>query len=151
MNEQTKRMLEYERSKFSQLCDLAVEKGVSVEETEQLKDHVDGYVSQAVQPRIGIQERIESLRDPWPNLIERLTDATEIGTSSGTIGLTTDENRDAFPDDIHMYEGVMHQIAGMLSEYFNMPKSKFNFKHTMGNVEVDGENYAGSLDYQRKK
>ena len=99
----------------------------------------------------GIHERIESLRNPWPNLIDRLTDATEVGTKSGSIGLNTQENKEAFPDDIEMYQGVMHQIAEMLSEYFNTPKSKFNFSHSFGNVEVDGTRYAGALKYQRKR
>ena len=68
-----------------------------------------------------------------------------------TIGLTADENRTAFPDDIEMYQGVMHQIAEMLSEYFNTPKIKFNFSHGFGNVEVDGTRYAGALKYQRER
>jgi len=100
---------------------------------------------------IPIDERIKALRQPWPSLIERLTDATEVGTKSASIGLDAIENSDAFPDDIHLYEGVVHKIANLIGEYFNMPQSKFNLIHSFAGARVNGEEYAGALHYKRKK
>jgi len=92
-----------------------------------------------------VEKEISKLARGWPSIIRRIKNATDCGEKSADIEIGYQEAREAFPDDIEPFKGVVDHIKDLLGRYFKVPKYKYNLSVTIGFTKPT------IIHYQRKE